>query len=66
MEELRNARIYISIRPVIRGDKVKIVKTKRTTVRDAVALIEGGRIMDSAGEVWDVEPLGNGDFKAIG
>lgn len=66
MEELRNARIYISIRPVIRGDKVKIVKTKRTTVRDAVAWIEGGRIMDSAGEVWDVEPLGNGDFKAIG
>jgi hypothetical protein len=66
MSETRNARIKIGIRPVVRGNKVHIVQTKRVVWRDAVAWIEGGKVMDSAGEVWEVKPFGNGDFEAIG
>jgi len=64
--ETRAPRVYIKIRPVVRGDTVRMVTTKRTSVRDVVVMYDDGTIKDSAGEVWVVEKLGNGDFKAVG
>jgi hypothetical protein len=66
MEQLRNARIKIAIRLRLTREGVKVVKTKRVLWRDAVAWVEGHRVMDCCGEVWEVKPLGNGDFEAIG
>lgn len=64
--ETRAPRVFIKIRPVIRGDQVKMVTTKRLSVRDVVVMYDDGTIKDSAGEVWTVEPMGNGDYKAVG
>jgi hypothetical protein len=43
-----------------------MITTKRTSVRDVIAIYDDGTIKDSSGEVWVVEKMGNGDFKAVG